>query len=110
LPEPKLANTGRTNCPLLKLGTPEYVLKLLTLFGQIRGCVFGRKSIYCKNINNTGKERQIMSKKDTVEQLRQAIIREMISSADPDTYDVEALEQMTPEQLVALQKSLEETA
>jgi hypothetical protein len=46
--------------------------------------------------------------KDKIEQLRQAIIKEMISSADPDTYDVEALEQMTPEQLVALQKSLEE--
>jgi hypothetical protein len=45
---------------------------------------------------------------DKIEQLRQAIIKEMISSADPDTYDVEALEQMTPEQLVALQKSLEE--
>ena len=51
-----------------------------------------------------------MANQDKIEQLRQAIIREMISSADPDTYDVELLEQMTPEQLVALQKSIEETA
>jgi hypothetical protein len=50
-----------------------------------------------------------MTNQDKIEQLRQAIIREMISTADPDTYDVEALEQMSPEQLVALQKSLEES-
>ena len=51
-----------------------------------------------------------MANQDKIEQLRQAIIREMIANADPDTYDVELLEQMTPEQLVALQKSIEETA
>jgi len=37
---------------------PGQGVKLPIYFGQINGCAFGRESIYYKNINNKGKERQ----------------------------------------------------
>lgn len=50
-----------------------------------------------------------MQKQDTIEQLRTSIIKEMVANADPDTYDVEALNTMTVADLLQLLARFEAT-